>query len=152
MLGVSIREIAFFPRCHEAAMLRLLFRYCAGLLQWPLVTPRERTTRMLRNLPWKTWSREDWARELSTAQMLPPVCQLYSEPADYYRLVRHSTLHLDVSLGGLTHQVLTARMGPGKQLAPSGWIILLPPFLGQGTPFERGWPSRMIDRWPKCFL
>ena len=91
-------------------MLRLLFRYCAALLQRPLVTPRERTTRMLRNLCWKTWSREDWARELSTAQMLLPVRQLYSEPSEYYRLVRGSTPNLDVSLGGLTHHVPTARM------------------------------------------
>ena len=50
----------------------------------------------------------------------------------------------------LTHQMLTARMDSGKQLAPSGWIFSLvhtvaPPFLGQSTPFERDWPSRMID-------
>ena len=52
-------------------------------------------------------------------QMLPPVCQLYSELADYYRLVRGSTLNLDVSLGGLTHQLLTARMDGKQTVLPS---------------------------------
>ena len=109
MLGVSIRELAFFPLCQEAALLCLLFRYCAALLEWPLVTPRRRMS-----IIWKTWSSEDWAREFNAALLLLPLSQLFSMPSDYYQLVRGSVPGLAVSLGGLPHHLLTARMGSGK--------------------------------------
>ena len=114
MLEVSIRELAFFPLCQEAAPLPL--RYCAALLQWPLVTPRRRTS-----ITWKTWSSEDWTREFDAALLLLPVSQLFSMPSNYYQLVRGSVRGLAVSLGGLPHHLLTARMGSSKRL----WLGLL---------------------------
>ena len=120
MLGVSLRELAFFPRCREAALLRLLFRYCAALLQWQLVTPRRRMS-----IPWKTWRWEEWTCELSAALALQPVSRLYSMPAEYYRLIGGSVPGAAVSLEDLPHHLLAARIGSGKKLAPHGWVYAL---------------------------
>ena len=115
MLGVSIRELAFFPRCREAALLRLLFRYCAALLQWQIDAPRRRMP-----IPWKTWSLEDWERELSAARLLLPVGHLYSMPSEYYPAVRRLVPGPAASLGDFPHHLLVARIESGKKLAPHG--------------------------------
>ena len=71
MLGVAIRELGFFPRCREAALLRLLFRYCVALFQWEIITPRRRMFPSRSACSW-----EDWLVELRAVHVLPPVGRL----------------------------------------------------------------------------
>ena len=40
LLTLSLKELAFFPRCQEAYLLQVLLRYCVSLFRWPVQTPQ----------------------------------------------------------------------------------------------------------------
>ena len=129
MLSVAMKELAFFPRCQEAVLLRLLFRYCAALFQWQIVTPRRSIAIAQGSRSW-----EEWVRELRAARLLLPVGRLYSTPSAFCRAVRELAPGSVASAGDSPHHALLARIDSGKKLAPYGWVHSL---VHTAAPFSR---------------
>ena len=78
LLITALRELAFFPHCQEASLLRVLFRCCVALFQWQVQTPLVRVAMGIGGLRW-----EDWQVEVHNALLQPPIARLYSEPWIY---------------------------------------------------------------------
>ena len=55
LLITALRELAFFPRCQEASLLHVLFRYCIALFPWQVQTPLVRAAVGIGGLRWDDW-------------------------------------------------------------------------------------------------